>query len=714
MPDAAARPAPTRPPGALWGDLLGRLPVALAAAVAAVCALAVPLVLLDAWRPWTAVPVVLVLGALAARIGWQVPAPAAPRWAVLLTLGVAAGHALWAGATRAEHLVLRRDAGSLANYAHHLSVHGGLPVDPSLRALGGPEALADPNVTVASPAFYEVGTGADVTVVPQFLLGAPALFSLGEWAGGWTGLLLVPALLSGAAVLAVAGLAGRLVGVRWAPLAAAVTALAQPVLHAARSTYSEPPALLLLAAAAALLAAACASRGTTAARLGGGAGLLFGGAGFVRVDALREVLLLLPVVAVLLVRRHPAARALLAGAVATTVLSGAAAVALSRPYLATIWGSLLPLLALTVLVALGCAVAVRLARGGFLARVGVLRSPRLPDVVAGLLAVVLLGLASRPLWLVVRQDPEDPGAKLVAGLQQRQDLPVDGGRTYAEHSVDWVAWYLGWPAVVVAAVVAVVLLRRLVAALRSGAELPAWSGPFAVALGSVLLTLYRPGITPDHPWADRRLVPVVLPAVVLLSVAGLAAALRWVGAWRAGELRAGRVPARLVPVVAGVGAVLLLAPAAAATAPVAGLRTERGQVAAVRTACRAFSPGDVALAVDSRARNEWPQVLRGVCGVPAASIVVPSRLGRPGSPAVVQAQRAAIDRAARRVREAGGRPVLVAADDPASLVRLGVPERAVRQAVRISTTEDERVLEERPDGAQRIHVGLWLAEAPGG
>ena len=69
-------------------------------------------------------------------------------------------------------------------------------------------------------------------------------------------------------------------------------------------------------------------------------------------------------------------------------------------------------------------------------------------------------------------------------------------------------------------------------------------------------------------------------------------------------------------------------------------------------------------------------------------------------------------RAAERIRAAGRRPVLVAADDPASLVALGVPAERVRQAVRISTTEDERVLERRPDGEQRIHVGLWTAEPP--
>ena len=53
------------------------------------------------------------------------------------------------------------------------------------------------------------------------------------------------------------------------------------------------------------------------------------------------------------------------------------------------------------------------------------------------------------------------------------------------------------------------------------ATVPVWAGPLLVATGSSLLTLWRPGITPDHPWADRRLL-VVLPLVLLLAVAAVA------------------------------------------------------------------------------------------------------------------------------------------------------------------------------------------------
>jgi hypothetical protein len=59
------------------------------------------------------------------------------------------------------------------------------------------------------------------------------------------------------------------------------------------------------------------------------------------------------------------------------------------------------------------------------------------------------------------------------------------------------------------------LAYRLGGVLTQGQQLPRWLAPAAVGVAATALILYRPAITPDHPWADRRLVPVVLPTVVL-------------------------------------------------------------------------------------------------------------------------------------------------------------------------------------------------------
>ena len=690
-------------------SLVDRAGVGAAAWVVTSAVFSVPLVAWGLWRPSVALPVLLVAAAVAVRVARSVPGVAGPRWAALSLVLVAVAGGVWAGATHAEHVVLRRDAGTYALSAQHLATAHRLDVDVDVPALGGAAALATAGVTVASPGFYARGSGARTRVVPQFLPATPVLLSLGWWADGWTGLLLAPAVGLALALLAFGALARRLVGPAWAVAATAALALTQPVLHAGRATYSEPFALLVGCAAACVLVAATSPSLEDRAlrRLGLLAGLLAGGVALVRIDALRESALLLPVVALLAARRSPTARPLLAGLGLATVYAFATALLVSRPYLGAVAGSLLPLAAAVVVLAGGSAVALRVRRWP---RALVVRLP-LVLAVATLLGFAVL--ASRPLWLVVRQSAADPGARVVAGLQLAQGLAVDGGRTYDEETVGWTAWWVGVPALLLALAAAVLLAHRLGVALRDGAALPAWLAPAIVGVASTALTLYRPGITPDHPWADRRLVPVVLPTVLLLA----AAAVRHLTAraatapsphsapdGTAEPHRVARVRSRtpVGGVVAGVvGLGLLAGPAAAATWPVAGQRTERGEVAAVDQACAALRPSATAVLVDDRAAHEWPQVLRGVCGVP--SVVVRSRAGTPGT--------AAVRTVVAGVRAAGRRPVLVSAGSAAALEQLGA---SARQVVDLRTTEDQRLLTRRPGGSASLDVDLWLGPVSSG
>lgn len=710
-------PSARRAPSARWGAVLHQGGVVAGGAVLVVVLAAALLLPLQLWSPVVALPVVLVGLALLVRArdlvpSWPLPARPVPAWTAWSTLLVAAGHGLWAGLTHAEHVIIRRDGGSYALYTQWIATRHGLPVDPDLAAFGGAAAVDDPGFHLGSPAYYEVvlriGDHVTALVVPQFLPGSPAVWSLGHWAGGWTGMLVAPAVVSALAVLAFAGLAARLIGPAAAPVAAAMLALTQPVLHAARSTYSEPVALLLLLAAACLLVDAVRAgnprrlRRTrdrlTASRLGLAAGLALGLAGLVRVDVVREIALLLPVAAVLALRGHPAARPLVTGTLVGLAFSAGWALLNSGPYLGSIAGSLLPLVAGALLLGAGSWFVVRRGRRGGLRRL-VHPAPGVwpPRIATGLVLVVCAVLASRPLWLIVRQDPNDSGSRFVARLQPSQGLAVDGGRTYAEHSVGWVSWWVGPVAVLVAGLVVAGLAGRWTRWWLSGdRNVPGWFGPTFVGFGSTVLSLYRPGITPDHPWADRRLVTVVLPTVVLAATAGLA--------WAVRRVRGRARPAvrrRVVPLVAGGGLLVLCVPAALATAPVAWQHTERGERQAQEAVCSALGPDDVVLTLDSRSTNEWPQVIRGVCGNPAAVIRV-----REDDP---NARRAAAVRAAERVVAAGGHPVFLAADSPLVLTLLDLePEHVVD----LVTTEDQRLLVERPDGAQGLTVDVWLARWP--
>ncbi len=706
--DAAQGDAPGRPtapreqaPRRWWSPtpaaLLTRIPVGLAVAIVPPMAVAGLAQQLGAWLPW------LGIGSLAAGVGLGVVAarhvPAAPvgrrTAATLLLIAVALG--VWASLTHGEHVVVRRDAGAYATYALSLDSFGGVPLDPQLEVFG--LAATDPQVRVSAAANYqvpEVGPDGEVSlrVVPQFLVGTPALLSLGWWLGGWPGLFLVPAVLAAGAVAAFGALASLLVGPRAAIGATAALALAQPLLLVARQTYSEPVSLLLLLTAALLTVQALnGSPYSRATKLGLLAGGLAGANLFVRIDAARELVLLVPIIAVLIGLRRPAGRAMALGALAATVPAALATTWWSSPYIAQVEGSLLPLtLAGLALVAV-CVGAVPLGR--MLARrwqspPAALRASATvaPALVAGAVAGAGLVLASRPLWLVDRRVSVLPGAEgFVEALQVSQGLPPDGTRTYAENSIEWLSWWVGWPLLVVAFATAIVLTYRALTALVAG-RVPGWVVPFAIGLAVTLLALWRPLITPDHPWADRRFVTVALPFVILTGTAGLAWAVR-----RAA--RAGR-PAAIGAGVAA--AAVLLLPTAAATAPLATERTEVGQVAAVEALCEEIGPNGAVVAVGFRARVEWAPVVRARCQVPLVGIVERSGAGSAG---VAEDAAAALTAASQ-----AGFDAVVLAGDPTTVAELDLAATAV---VDLETTEPQRLLLEPASGTRPLVVQAWLA-----
>jgi ABC-type hemin transport system substrate-binding protein len=107
----------------------------------------------------------------------------------------------------------------------------------------------------------------------------------------------------------------------------------------------------------------------------------------------------------------------------------------------------------------------------------------------------------------------------------------------------------------------------------------------------------------------------------------------------------------------------------------------------------------VALMADSRAANEWPQVLRGYCSVPSLSTTFALRQDH-------ASMSAAVDQISAAVRARGGRLVLVAADSTSSLTDLGLSSAVV--GVDTTVEEDARLLEQRPDHLVDLPIQVWL------
>jgi hypothetical protein len=133
-------------------------------------------------------------------------------------------------------------------------------------------------------------------------------------------------------------------------------------------------------------------------------------------------------------------------------------------------------------------------------------------------ALVLVG--GFGAWIVrpQLQTVRSRGASTVVGLVQRANhLKIDPTRRYFEHSVQWVAWYLGAITVTLAIVgAAYATLMWVRGRLRLSAQIAA-----LVLAPPTLLYLWRPSITPDHIWVMRRFVPAILRFFVLVAFGAL-------------------------------------------------------------------------------------------------------------------------------------------------------------------------------------------------
>ncbi|WP_433223041.1 hypothetical protein [Microtetraspora malaysiensis] len=693
-----------------------------------------PLLLLGWFRP---LPMALLGGGAALllcvlglrRLPESVPALGRHTAAVA---GIAVASGLFNGFLRSEQIFVRRDPATYAQYAIWLARHGSLPIPYGQAGFGG----LDPALRFDSVGFYDFH-GA---VVPQFMPGPPMLDAIGYWLGGVPGLLLVPPVLGALAVLVVAGTTARLAGARWAPLAALVFAVSLPILYTSRTTFSEIPSLILLFGGMTLLLDArhrlrAGDGARTAAAL---AGLVFGLALLVRIDGLRDVLPVLAYAGVLIALRRiswppaPAgaetARRFPDGRLGVPLLAGlgvggfcgfAACYLLARPYLNYLSGSLLPLLAIcaTVVVvtvagaALAPRIAVRLAarrarpgrtdhperpgrpeRGDQPGRSGLSRLPRLPELfrvsalpkwAAALVVLIMAGFAVRPWVQIVRRVAvtwEDKlNADFIEKTQMANRLPVDGTRLYYEDSLYWVIWYVGLPVVVLATLAAAVLARRL--ARGRGLE---WLLPLAIVGWTTVTTLWRPAITPDHPFAARRLVPVVIPGLILLAVWGL----RW---GRDRLHRAGR--GTRLAMVAGV--LLFVVPPAVTSIGTAFSPVERGESDGIARMCAAIPRDASVLIIERVTGDRFTQVIRGQCGVPTARVK-----NLEGASVALALD---VRRVIGKVRATGRRPVLLAAEQ-AQLTRYGT----ATQVLGLRTSQDERSLVGPPDAVWSLGSDVWM------
>jgi hypothetical protein len=614
-------------------------------------------------------------GLLAARGA----APAStPWWVIVALIAVAVAFGVDQLIYHSQEIIVFRDPASYIQFGNWIAKHGSLPIPQDMAAFGGNHH----SVVYGSAAFYQRGN----SIIPQFMAGLPMVLAPAFWLGGVTAASATGALLGACGVLTFGGLVGRLVGPRWAPLGALVLALTLPEMFTTRSTYSEPLTQILFLGGLCLVIDSFTPDGAARRKLAALGGLAIGLTLLVRIDGANDMLPLIPYFGLLLLGRQRQAWPLIGGTVVGSLYGVVDGVILSRPYLGTVKASLIPLLEIgaAIFVVTALVVMWRWDRG--LPR---LRTDRLPNAAAALAFLVTLAFVIRPYVQTVRANIPAHQAATMAMWQRAEGLPVQPHRMYYELSMHWVFWYLGVPAVILATIGAALLARRC---LRGTA--PAWTLPLMCFAWIIVVTLARPSIIPDQPWASRRLVPGVLPGLIVLAL--------WGSSWIVGWLRRQGVgPVFRAGAVVIIGAALVL-PAIKTSWGIsaqplganglASKATSKGEIPAMNKLCAQIPKDASVVFVSYQLYRNIGQDVRGMCGVPTA--------------ASLRSDPAYVKMLIRSIQRVGRRPVVLAVTQNL-VAEYGAPTKRVMD---LHTQVDPHSLEWAPVDTAKIKVVIWMSE----
>jgi hypothetical protein len=690
--------------------------------------------------------------------------PDVPWWALAGTVAVAAGFAVWQLAMNSQQIIVLRDPGAYLQFGYWIAEHGSARIPQSLQAFGG----VHPGITFSSPGFYQVGSTvvpqfmaglpmtlaigvwagsvlAATTMAP--VIGACAVLAFGGLVGRLAGARWAPA---AALVLAVC------LPEQYASRSTFSETLAQVMLYGGLCMLIDSFVLTAgrhgagpSAAAPKWLGQAEPGR-SRRGRLrmvhlpwtGGGpqgtwhgqdgwtgrgarrdgslpnvvlaflGGLAMGLTVLIRIDGLDDLLPVIPFLGVLLAAKRVQAIPFGIGLVIGLGYGLADGYVLSLPYLDSVGSSLRLLIAIALgavaLTVIGIGIMeVPQIRGWLRSTVSARPLRWLPEVAAAVTLLVVIGFAVRPYLQTVRGETDQTEIAYIAGLQKLANLPIDPHRQYYEDSLYWVIWYIGVPAVLLGALGLALLARRSLRALltwRDEGAARVWALPLMIIGWVTVTVLWRPDIFPDQPWASRRLVPVVLPGLILAAV--------WMSAWlmeRGRRLGASRLAATavatccvialLVPVAVTTFGAGLTQTASGSHRPTANgfafERTGAGEYSAVRALCGQIGPNASVVILDPVTADQFSQVLRGMCATPTARMDDPSL--------------ASVESVMAGIQRSGRRPVLLAGQESQLASYGGAPH----EVLNLLTAQDAQELTQPPTRTWPIHFIIWMSQPTG-
>lgn len=569
--------------------------------VAGLCVVGVVAAMAEVFEPGIVVVGTLALGG---PLGW-LAARAVPKWssswsthaAAAVVLVVVGAITMHNGVNHSQHVVADRDPGVYLTTAKHLVDEGDLlvpgPTGPFEDASG-----VSPNGAGFSNERH------DGTLEPQFPHLTSVLLAAAGWISG-SGLFVLTPLIAGGALICLYAWATTVVGPRWALAPVVITGVSMPFMVFARDAYSEPIATVLIFGGLWLLHIADLTGRRAAWLL---AGLVLGASAMARVDGFlyaAPVVLALALVARLASpsRRRQAVVAICACAVGlvvtgiigfwdTATFTGGYYDAGLRPRLPAMLGAAV------------LAGAVGWIAGPWLWRRRAGEVEPTPWLRA-MLSATAVGLALFFAWgWWIRPNAGDIPDVAAEGLNVLSYLPQA-----ATLSLHWLAWYLSPLGL---AVGLAGLLWALVRLGRGGRPAPATIAGLGAIFVTLLLYLWTPSVTPDHPWAMRRFAPVAIPGLAL-GVAVLGQAIWRLGARTPNLLRQGAAVAVAIGVVGGTAGAT-----AAITWPVREVRAQVPMRERINDVCSVIDEDDAILVPIDGILSLMLSVPIGVwCGVPS-------------------------------------------------------------------------------------------------
>lgn len=580
---------------------LDRLPLAVVAGLAGFGVVAMLCLLAGQFHAWLVWPFGLLAAGLCAWPAFALRAyqrPGSRKAQVVCDALVLVGVVAWGGWNvlyTSQHVITDRDPATYAVTAGWLAGHSSFTQPASTTFAGMPQ------LGTGSAGFMEVVSEGNATLHPQGQHLLPALLgSVGKAVGGKHALRF-NVLFGMTALLSVYCFGRLLLRPGWALLATAAVGLSFPLLYLSRDTYTEPLALTFTFGGLSFLWLAM-QRGRPALWLL--AGLLMGMGVLARIDGYLVLIGAAAFFAAYLTlggknqlrRRLQQAAVFWLPALACCVLAWLDLAWYSSLYLSNTRQLIqYEQLALVAVLAAGVATSVIVSK-----HVNILtwcdRFTKHWRAWAAALLVLVTGVffASRPLWW---QPLGDHSNGIITSIQKAHGNEVEP-RTYTELATYWVSWYIG-------PLLAALGLVGLAAASYKGMRdkkmllLPA----LAVILGSCLVYFTAPNITPDQPWASRRMLPVILPGIALF------------GGYALGLLHE-RLPLRsrwAKGVCCAAASVAVLVLPAAVSAPFATVAI-RQQYAIAGDACEKL-PRNAVVIMAGLARLNMVQPVKTYCGV---------------------------------------------------------------------------------------------------